>query len=637
MSPGDRGGRPSRLPYGLALSALGVVFGDIGTSPLYALRACLTAGDATQVDRVAILGVLSLIFWALALTVTTKYIVIILRADNRGEGGVLALTALAASEGPSHRYALFTGLGLAGCALFYGDGFITPAVTMLGAVEGLEIFEPEMARAVIPISVGLLLLLFKLQRRGTGALGGWFGPVMLLWFVTLGALGVRGILAEPSVLAAVNPVFALQFLVANVPIALFVIGSVFLAVTGGEALYADLGHFGITPIRMAWFGVAWPALVLNYFGQGALLLEQPDAIANPFFRLAPGWFLVPLVLLATFAAAIASQAVISGVFSMTQQALQLGFLPRLRVVQSSADAVGQVYVPSINWILCAGTITLAVAFGSSDNLANAYGIAVASTMVIETTLLLLLLQHRAGQIHSGSNQAETNNRLLFFCLMPLALIDVVFFVANAAKVPQGGWFPLVAAAGVLLMMRTWTNGRVVVSDMMRRKGCTDAQFLAQVARDAPFRTAGVAVFLTGETAGVPRTLVRNLQHNGVLHEHTVVLTIVTERVPKVSRGTRMAVAEIGHGVYRVTAHIGFMDQPEVPKLLREAEKRGLPFQTFSATYFLGRDDIVIGNPRGMPIWRKRLFLFMARNALFAGEHFGIPPERIIEIGGQVEI
>ncbi len=611
----------------LALAALGVVFGDIGTSPLYALRACLTAGGSSNVSSAAVLGVLSLIFWALALTITAKYLLIILRNDNDGEGGVLALTALASTETSSRYRALIPLLGLAGCALFYGDGVITPAVTVLSAVEGLAIVAPAFAAAVVPLAILVLFALFKMQRRGTGALGGMFGWVMLLWFLTLGALGLHGIIKQPAVLAAVNPLYAIDFLLAHSGIALLVVGSVFLAVTGGEALYADLGHFGVKPIRMAWFFVAWPALVLNYFGQGAQLLVEPAAIANPFFHLAPDWFLAPLVLLATAAAIIASQAVISGVFSMTQQALQLGFLPSVRIIQSSAEAMGQIYVPSVNWLLCLASIGLVIGFGSSESLANAYGIAVASTMVIETSLLLALLHSRSGW----------SSRALLYCLLPLAVVDVLFFVANADKIPQGGWLPLLAALVMFYIMRTWTRGRVRVSELMRREGRSDAKFLAGIEADPPARVPGLAVFLTSDAASVPRTLIRNVRHNGVLHKHTVLLTLKIESVPKIVRGGRATVTEIGHGIYRIVASMGFMDLPDVPRLLREAERRGLPFRTDDATFFLGREDIVIGARRELATWRKQLFMFMARNAQFAGERFGIAPSRIIEIGGQVEL
>jgi KUP system potassium uptake protein len=613
--------------YRLVIAAVGVVFGDIGTSPLYAMRACLTAGGNTVVNPETVYGVLSLIFWALALTISAKYMAFVLRSDNRGEGGVLALMALVSSERPMTAPVLVSMLGLAGCALFYGDGSITPAVTVLGAIEGLNIVTPAFERAVVPLTIAALVVLFSLQRRGTGEIGGLFGPVMLVWFLVLGALGVHGIIGHPAVLNAVNPVFGLEFLGTHTGISLLVIGSVFLVVTGGEALYADLGHFGAKPIRLAWFFIAWPGLVLNYFGQGALLLVEPDALANPFFHLAPSWFLVPLVLLSTAAAIIASQAVISGVFSMTQQALQLGLIPRVRIIHSSAEAVGQVYVPSVNWILCVATIALVLFFRSANNLANAYGIAVASTMVIETALLVTLLKGRE----------ERPDRLLLYCLLPLGAIDVTYFLANIEKIPHGGWYPLLAGACVFLVMRTWTRGRVIVTDLMHRQGRTVTQFLGQMERDRPARVPGVAVFLTNDTAGIPRTLARNLQHNGVVHEKTILLTVATQRIPRVGRAGRYTVTEIGKGLWRVVTSVGFMEQPQVPKLLREAEKFGLPFRTHEATFFLGRDDIVAAGQRGMATWRKYLFLYLARNSEFAGAHFGIPPERIVEIGGQVQI
>ncbi|MGH8263097.1 MAG: potassium transporter Kup, partial [Steroidobacteraceae bacterium] len=609
----------------LVIAALGVVFGDIGTSPLYAMRACLTAGGSNEVNPATVYGVLSLIFWALALTISAKYMAIVLRSDNRGEGGVLALTALVGVERPGSTALLVAILGLAGCALFYGDGSITPAVTVLSAIEGLEVVTPVFRHAVVPLTIIALLILFSLQHRGTGRIGGMFGPVMLIWFIALGALGVHGILSHPAVLYAVNPVYAVDFLWTHSGIALLVIGSVFLVVTGGEALYADLGHFGRRPIRYAWFCIVWPGLLLNYFGQGALLLKSPESLANPFFHLAPAPVLIPLVLLATAAAIIASQAVITGVFSMSRQALQLGLLPRVRIVHSSAETIGQVYVPSVNWVLCAATIALVLFFQSSANMANAYGIAVAGTMVIETSLLMTLLIGRAAR----------SDRLFLYCLIPLGLVDLTYFVSNITKVPAGGWYPLLAGAAIFIVMRTWLRGRVIVTDLMHRQGRTVPHFLAQVERDKPARVPGVAVFLTNDTSGVPRTLARNLEHNGVMHEKTIILSIQTQPVPRIERGSRYTVTDLGMGLWRVVARVGFMEQPQVPRLLRDAERCGLPFKTHEATFFLGRDDIVAGGRRGLAMWRKYLFLYLARNSEMAGAHFGIPPERIVEIGGQV--
>ncbi|MCZ8132312.1 MAG: potassium transporter Kup [Steroidobacteraceae bacterium] len=613
----------------LALGALGIVFGDIGTSPLYALRASINASGDAASEPVVVLGVLSLIFWAILLVVTVKYVAVVLRTDNRGEGGVLALTALVVTEGRVQRPLLVAAFGLMGCALFYGDGAITPAVTVLSAIEGLEIVSPAFQSAVVPLALAVLIVLFAIQKRGTGAIGAMFGPVMLVWFATLGALGALSIAQTPGVLLAVNPAYAVEFFATHPGVSLVVLGSVFLAVTGGEALYADLGHFGRRPIRAAWFAVVWPGLLLNYFGQGALLLRDPTAIENPFYLLAPTWFLVPLVLLATAASIIASQAVISGVFSITQQGQQLGFLPRMKIAQTSDQAIGQVYVPSINWILFTTCVGLVLVFRSSDALANAYGIAVASTMVIETFVLVMLLR---GRVTEG-----VANPWSFLLLIPLFLVDLAFFAANVLKIPNGGWFPLVFGGAVFVTMRTWMRGRLVVSEQMRRQERPVDGFLDELARNPPARVPGTAVFLSGNPENIPRTLARNVRYNGVLHEHTVLLSVITERIPRVSRGNKLRVVRLSDSLWRVEVRIGFMERADVPRLLREAERLGLGFRTDTATYFLGRDDIVVASPRGMARWRKHLFLFMARNSEFAGAHFGIPHDRIIELGGQVQI
>jgi KUP system potassium uptake protein len=580
-----------------------------------------------QIDVPSVLGILSLIFWALVLVVSTKYLSIILRADNRGEGGVLALTTLVLSQVSLRRPAFLAALGLAGCALFFGDGVITPAVTVLSAIEGLNVATPALKESVVPLSIFALLGLFALQRHGTDAIGGLFGPIMLIWFASLAVFGSIAILAHPVVLQAVNPYYAIAFVAQHNTVALAVFAAVFLAVTGGEALYADLGHFGRKPIARAWFFVAWPGVLLNYFGQGALLLSQPAAIENPFFHLAPAQALLPLVLLATAASIIASQAVISGVFSVAYQCQQLGYLPRLKTQHSSAEAMGQVYVPALNWLLCIVTVGLVLAFRTSNALAHAYGVAVAATMMIETSLAIILFAQRQ----------DTTGRLAFGLLIFLGLIDATFLVANLVKIPDGGWFPLLYGLGVYTVMRTWQRGRVIVSEQMARHERSLQSFLTEIERNPPTRAAKTAVFLSANTRAIPRTLVRNLRNNGVLHERTVLLAITTERVPRLMRGGRTQVTTLAPGLFRVHAHIGFMEIPNVPKLLREAEKQGLDFRTEDATFFLGRDDIVVGSPRGMALWRKRLFLFLTRNSQFAAAHFGIPPERIMEIGGQVEI
>ena len=610
----------------LSVAAMGVVFGDIGTSPLYALRACFSDAAGVSVSASSVLGILSLIFWSLALVISLKYVSIILRADNDGEGGVLALTTRVLNERPMRGTTAIATLGLIGCALFYGDGVITPAVTVLGAIEGLSIATPALGHIVLPLSIMALLWLFSIQRRGTGAIGRLFGPIMLVWFVVLAVLGIRSIVLHPVVLAAVNPAYAFRFFAEHSTVAFAVFGAVFLTVTGGEALYSDLGHFGRRPIAMAWFLVVWPCLLLNYFGQGALLLTSPQAILNPFYLLAPEWALIPMVVLATAASIIASQAVISGVFAITQQCQQLGYIPRVRIQHSSAALIGQVYVPSVNWLSCAATVALAVGFGSSAHLTHAYGVGVSCTMLIDSILILLLLW-------GATRQSE---RLQLFVVCGLLALDAAFVVSNLDKVPTGGWFPLLFGLAIFGVMKTWQRGRLVVTEKMRREERPVASFLEKLESEPPLRVEGVAVFLTSNTTGIPRTLVRNLKMNGVLHEHTIIFSLITERVPRVSEGGRVKVQTLAPGLYRVVARMGFMEFPEVPKLLRTAQQ-SLPVRTDDAVYFLGRDDIVLGTRQGMHRWRKKLFLFLARNSQYAASSFGIPPARLMEVGGQVEI
>jgi len=605
---------------------MGVVFGDIGTSPLYALRACFSDVAGVSVNAPSVLGILSLIFWSLLLVISVKYVGIILRADNDGEGGVLALTTRVLNEMPMRGTAVIATLGLIGCALFYGDGVITPAVTVLGAIEGLSIAAPSLGHAVLPLAILALIWLFWLQRRGTGAIGRLFGPIMLLWFLVLAGLGVRSIALQPVVLEAVNPLYAIWFFGEHSAVAFAVFGAVFLTVTGGEALYSDLGHFGRRPIAMAWYTIVWPCLLLNYFGQGALLLTSPQAITNPFYLLAPQWALFPMVVLATAASIIASQAVISGVFTITQQCQQLGYIPRVRVLHSSASLIGQVYVPAVNWLSCVATIALAIGFGSSARITHAYGVGVSCTMLIDTILIFLLLW----------GATRHRDRLQLFIVCGLLALDAAFVVSNMDKVPTGGWFPLAFGFAVFGVMKTWQRGRLIVVDKMRREERPVTAFLEMLEREPPVRVEGVAVFPTSNTTGIPRTLVRNLKMNGVLHEHTIIFSLVTERVPRVSEGGRVKVQTLAPGLYRVIARMGFMEFPEVPKLLRAAQQ-WLPVRTDDAVYFLGRDDIVIGTPRGMHRWRKKLFLFLARNSQYAASSFGIPPSRLMEVGGQVEI
>jgi KUP system potassium uptake protein len=485
---------------------------------------------------------------------------------------------------------------------------------------------PGLERAVLPLSIIALLWLFTLQRRGTGAIGRLFGPLMLLWFVVLAILGIRSIVVHPGVLAAVNPLFALMFFAEHSVVAFAVFGAVFLTVTGGEALYSDLGHFGRRPIAIAWFALVWPCLVLNYFGQGALLLASPQAIANPFYLLAPEWALIPLVGLATAASIIASQAVISGVFAITQQCQRLGYIPRVRVLHSSAATIGQVYVPTVNWLICIATIGLAMGFGSSARIAHAYGVGVSCTMLIDSVLIMVLLWGAATQAA----------RIQFVTLCAVLVVDAAFVISNLGKVPTGGWFPILFGLAVFGLMKTWERGRVIVTEQIRREERQAEGFLDKLKLEPPLRVPGVAVFPTSNPVGIPRTLARNLKLNAVLHEHTIIFSLVTERIPRVAESGRLKVETLAPGVYRVVARAGYMEFPKVPKLLWTA-KQWLPVPTEDAVYFLGRDDIVIGSPRGMARWRKRLFVFLARNSEYAASSFGIPPSRVMEVGGQVEI
>jgi len=624
----------------IALAALGVVFGDIGTSPLYALRACLMAGGEMTPGPDAILGVLSLIFWTIALTVSLKYVLIVLRNDNKGEGGVLALMALLTQHRSELPINAIIVMGVAGTALFFGDGALTPAVTVLSAVEGLELASPAFTEWVVPVTILILLALFAMQKHGTGKIGVVFGPIMLVWFVTLGGMGLWNIGSNASVLQAVNPMFAVSFVLGHGAVSLAVIAGAFLAVTGGEALYADLGHFGRRPIQLAWVSVVWPGLLLCYFGQGALLLEHPEALRNPFYLMAPQQVLVPLVILAAAASVIASQAVISGVFSIAQQAQQLGFLPRMKTTQTSESAVGQVYLPVVNAVLCAAAIGIVLAFRSSEALANAYGIAVSSTMVIETLLLVVLLRARQAEAAARPENAPgapAPAGWMLSLLVPLALIDLLFFVANAEKIPAGGWFPLAFGGLVMMVMFTWQNGRKIVTQQLHRQESPVPSFLAELERNPPVRVPGTAVFPTSQTEGIPRTLLRNLRFNGVLHETTIIVSVTTARVPKVSQGKRITVIPIMPGLWRVNTNVGFMEKGSIPDLLRDAERLGLTVETDRATYYLGREQIQAENPRGMAKWRKRLFLAMARNAEFAGASFQLPPDRIVEMGGYINI
>jgi KUP system potassium uptake protein len=612
----------------LVIVALGVVFGDIGTSPLYAFRECLNPEHGIALTQANIIGLLSLILWSLVLIISIKYVLIVLRADNRGEGGVLALSTLVSSASSNWRlWAPVSAVGVFGAALFFGDGFITPAISVLSAMEGLAVATPRLQHFVLPGALLILTTLFLVQRRGTGAMGRMFGPVTLLWFLTLGLLGVRWIITKPDVVLAINPWFAAQFFLHNGTAGFVVLASVFLAVTGGEALYADMGHFGRAPIQRGWFMIVLPALVLNYFGQGALLLENPAAISNPFYLMAPGWLLPVLIVLATAATVIASQAVISGVFSITRQALNLGYLPRLRVLHSSEEEIGQVYVPTLNWMLFAGTMTLIIVFQSSSALAGAYGIAISSTMLIDTILVLMLLRVRQWR----------HRRLVMTALGVIVIVETAFFLSNLLKFDDGGWLPIAVAVLAYILMTTWQEGRRTLNWLVAKDQMPVRDFLALLERDPPHRVAGTAVYLASEAGGMPRALLNNLRFNHVLHQRNVLLTFVRPEVPFVGAENRVEIQNLSEGLCRIIARYGFMESPNVVAALRAAEEAGVPYEPEQTVYVVGRENPVFAVGSGMPLWRKRLFAFMGRNSQLAAIHFGVPSHRLLEVSSQVRL
>lgn len=622
--------RSGRYLAMLSLTALGVVYGDIGTSPLYAIRESFYGPHGIAVTPENVLGVLSLVFWSLILVVTIKYHIIIIRADNKGEGGVLALMAmvqgsrLARGLAPRH---LMTLLGIFGSALIYADGALTPAISVLGATEGLEVAAPALAHWVVPLTLVILIGLFLFQSRGTARIGAVFGPVMLLWFVTIAVLGVVAIARQPGVLAAVSPVHAVQFLTENLGRGFIVLGAVFLVVTGGEALYADLGHFGHRAIQMAWFTTAGPALLLNYFGQGALLLRDPSAAVNPFYHLAPTWFLYPLIALATVAAIIASQAIISGAFSLTRQAVQLGYSPRLQIEHTSSREIGQIYVPAVNWGLMLLTCTFVAGFGSSTNIAGAYGVAL-STLMLMTTLMFYVMSREVWR-WSFARAAIVVGIFL--------AMDIPFLVANALKVEHGGWVPLVTAAGIFLLMSTWKRGREILSRRLQEKSVPLQILMGDLAADPPLRVPGVAVFMSGNPGGTPPALVHNLAHNKVLHEKVVFLTVVTEDVPHLTPADRVTVKRMGKGFQEVVARYGFMEDPSITDIIEQCRLKGLMIPLEGTTFFMGREELVSTDRPGMARWRERLFAFMSRNALRATAFFQIPSTQVFEVGAQVEL
>jgi KUP system potassium uptake protein len=614
---------------GLMLAAIGVVFGDIGTSPLYTLKEVFhgTHGITPSPDHV--LGALSLVLWALLIVVTLKYVIFIMRADNNGEGGIMALLALTLKSSPGDtrsRWMLMT-MGIFGAALFYGDGVITPAISVLSAVEGLKIATPALEPYVIPITLIVLAGLFLFQRKGTASVGALFGPVMIVWFATLAVLGISNILDEPSVLQAVNPFHGFQFFVEHRWYGFLALGAVVLAVTGGEALYADMGHFGRMPIKTAWFFFVLPALLLNYFGQGALMIHNPAAVENPFYLLAPPWALYPMVALATLATVIASQAVISGAFSVTRQAMQLGYCPRLEVRQTSEREIGQVYLPAINWTLLVAIIALVLGFRSSSNLAAAYGIAVTGTMAIDTVLAVVV-----ARAMWGWGRATCVAVAAFFLT-----IDLSFFSANAMKIPQGGWFPLVVGIAVFTLLSTWKRGRALLLERLRDGAIALEPFLAGIAAHPPLRVSGTAVFLTANLDGVPHAMLHNLIHNKVLHERVVLLTVISEDVPHVPEIDHAEVKSLGNNFYRVIVRYGFKDEPDIPKTLMQCKECGLEFQMMETSFFISRETLIATIAPGMALWREKLFISMARNAGSISSYFKIPTNRVVELGTQIEL
>ena len=626
---------PGSAPRGrylatLALAALGVVYGDIGTSPLYAIRESFYGTHGIAVTPGNVLGVLSLVFWSLVIVVTIKYHIVIIRADNKGEGGVLALMALVngsrLARGLAPRRVMIV-LGIFGAALLYADGALTPAISVLSAVEGLEIATPAFSSWVIPVTLAILIGLFVLQSRGTARIGAVFGPVMLVWFATIGVLGLSEIAHQPGVLAAVSPYHAARFLTENVGRGFVVLGAVFLVVTGGEALYADLGHFGHRAIQIAWFGVAFPCLLLNYFGQGALLLRDPAAAVNPFYLLAPSWALYPMIALATGATIIASQAVISGAFSLTRQAVQLGYSPRLQIEHTSSREIGQIYVPAVNWGLMLLTCALVLWFRTSSNIAGAYGVAL-STLMLMTTLMFYVMSREVWR-WSFLRAAGVSGMFLW--------IDLLFFGANALKLRYGGWVPLVIAAAIFILMSTWKRGREILAKRMLEKTVPLKMLLADLAAEPPIRVPGTAVFMYGTADGTPPALVHNLAHNKVLHERIVFLTVVTEDVPHVPATERVTIKRIGKGFHAVVARYGFMDDPHIEDVLVACRAQALDMRMEGTTFFLGRETLVASDRPGMSKWREDLFAFMSRNALRATAFFKIPANQVFEVGAQVEL
>ncbi|HUH91019.1 MAG TPA: potassium transporter Kup [Lysobacter sp.] len=614
----------------LVVGAVGVVFGDIGTSPLYTLKEAFSPHYGLVANHDTVLGILSLVFWALMMVVTVKYVSIIIRADNDGEGGIMALMALAQRTLPKGGRSVYAVgiLGVFGASLFFGDSVITPAMTVLSAIEGLEVGAPQLHAWVVPLTIVVLVALFASQRFGTHKVGRLFGPVMVVWFVALAAIGLSNIVQGPEVLKALSPWYGMRFFIDHGWGGIFILGAVVLAVTGGEALYADMGHFGAKPIRHGWYYFVLPALMLNYLGQGALVLGDPSAVRNPFYLAVPEWGRMPMIGLATAAAVIASQAVITGAYSVARQAIQLGYIPRMAIKHTSRDTIGQIYIPWINWILMIAVISLVLAFGSSTALASAYGVSVSGTMLIDTLLLALVAR---------ATWLKARKWVLPLCVVFL-VIDIGFLVANGVKFFDGAWFPIVLGLTVFTMLRTWSRGRELLNAEIRKEGIQLDSFLPGLMLAPPVRVPGTAVFLTAQVGMVPQALLHNLKHNKVLHERNVFLTVKTLEVPHASPDKRLQINAIGDDFYQVLIRFGFMETPDVPvALMRSCDQGGIYFDPMETTYFASHETVVASARRGMPVWRDKLFAFMHRNAAPATSFFRIPGNRLVELGAQVEI
>jgi len=614
----------------LTMAAIGIVYGDIGTSPLYTLKTIFDPDHGLALNEANLLGIISLIFWGLTMIVSLKYVSLVLRADNRGEGGIMALMALALNSvnkaAPRWHYPLLV-LGVFGATMFYGDSVITPAISVLSAIEGLEVAAPGLEQYIVPLTIIVLVSLYAVQHQGTAGIGRWFGPIMLLWFAALAVMGVINIVAAPEIVAALNPMHAFHFMLENRMIALVALGAVVLAFTGAEALYADMGHFGKKPIRAAWFLIVFPALAINYLGQGALLLTHPEAVSNPFFQQLGAWSVYPLVVLSTAAAVIASQATISGTFSMTKQAIALGLLPRMRINHTSATEIGQIYIPAVNWLQLVVVLMAVVGFGSSDKLAGAYGIAVTATMLATTLLTFFVIRYRW-------------KLPLWVCLLATGFfitIDIVLFSATTLKLFHGGWFPLLLAIVLFTVMMTWKRGRELVFSNLQKHAIPLEEFMDSLFVAPPTRVYGTAIFLRGESDGVPHALLHNLSHNKVLHERVVFFTVHIVEEPYVPVAEQVKVTDLGHQCYQVNVYYGFKDEPDVPKVLQQCECLGLPFEMMETSFFIARQTVISAPDKGMAPWREHLFVTMSRNARGAADYYQIPPNRVIELGTQVEI